>query len=378
MPITTGSQLLQHIVQGGNVSLNDSGQVQQQSGLAKFFQGLADIFCGLTASGRAGIAERNARLEEAMADLIRRDELLPNLTSGPLPPPGEGARASINKALVNLFVDQALHEGDVPETMWATTKKVVQALMQENPDLLASTDSAGLKSFAREMVGKIMADPELRSGMNQGYSKGPEGMEVFTVFISDTIRSSFGDVLRKGTMNPQTGICDSFSLDATRGTPPTINGVCLDPGAGQRTADEYNQQLINTVPLPARPFVSLLTSQIGINGALIALVGDKNGTNPKINSERTMGMQPEKFLYGGEEYKYTVTTYPDRVDVHLSFQTKGIFVDPELTQRGVRVGADDFSVTVSVPLGQFPVPEGTVPDFTVHSLTRQPFTAYGG
>ena len=380
MSITTGAQLLQHISQGGSVSLDGSGALQQQGGLAKFFQGIADAFRGLTAAGRAGMAQRNARLEEAMAELVRRDELLPNLASGPLPPPpGEGARVSINKALANMFTVQILRESGQPETMHATTQKVVQAILRENPEALDTTDSAALKSFVQRIVGEIMADPELRAGMNQGYSKGPEGMEEFTAFISDTIRSSFGDVLRKGTMNPQTGICDSFSLDATRGTPPTINGVCIDPGEGQRATEEYNQQLINAVPLPARPLVSLLTSQIGINGALIALVGDKHGTNPKINSERPMGMQPEKFLYGGEEYKYTVTTHPDRVDVHLSFQTKGLFVAPDLTQQGIRVGADDFSVTVSVPLNQFPLPEGqTLPDFSVHSMTRRPFTTYGG
>ena len=104
MSITTGAQLLQHISQGGSVSLDGSGALQQQGGLAKFFQGIADAFRGLTAAGRAGMAQRNARLEEAMAELVRRDELLPNLASGPLPPPpGEGARVSINKALANMF-----------------------------------------------------------------------------------------------------------------------------------------------------------------------------------------------------------------------------------------------------------------------------------
>ena len=373
MAINMGAELLQHIGQGGHVSLDGSGQLQQQSGISKFFQGIADAFRGLTAAGRAGIAERNARLEEAMADLIRRDELLPNLTAGPLPPAGEGARVSINKALANMFTDQILRETGQPETMRATTQKIVQEALTANPALAGGNDPKALKDFVHRTVTQLMSDPQLRAAMNQGYSKGPEGVEPVLEFMRTDLTETFLAPGQQREINPETGVHKAFLADSNR-TAPTINGVQLGPG---RTMEQCGQQLMEAVPLPARPIVSLLASQAGLNGSLLMLVVNGLGDGTYLNSEQPTGepFPMDKLHYGGQGTEYTITTHPDRVEVQVHFQTKGVLQPGHSpTGDGINFPGDDFTVTVSVPLDQFPLEPGTAPHIRVHDFTRRPVT----
>lgn len=76
MRIESSQQMFQHIENGGNLKLNKEGQLESQSAVGRFFQKIGDAFRSLTASGRAAIETRNARLHEAMADMVRRDALV--------------------------------------------------------------------------------------------------------------------------------------------------------------------------------------------------------------------------------------------------------------------------------------------------------------
>ena len=372
MPITTGPQVLQHISQGHQLTLDGSGTLQQQGGISKFLQSIGDALRGLTAAGRAGIAERNARLENAMADLIRRDELLPNLASGPLPPLPEGARAFINKALANMFVEQSLRDMGQPETLAPTTKKVVQQVLEANPGLASSTDAAALKAEVNKVVRQLMANPHTRAAMNQSYVKGPEDMDVFTNFVHDDLLATFRDPGQQRYFDPETGMHRSYGLDAERGLAPRINGARLERGS---TRQQREQQLMDQIPPTARPFVSMVTSQAGLGGSLLSMVLTGSGTGTHMNSE-IPGGQPfpmGDIPYTNKGIAYTVTTHPDRVDVQMKFQAD---VAVPLNYPGiedvVHIDGDEISVTVSVPLGQFPLAPGTDPQLTVHSMTRTP------
>lgn len=95
MIIQNSQQLLQHIDSGGSLSFNRQGQIQEQSGAAKFFQSIGDAFRSLSESGRAKIEARTIELGNAMGDMVARDKL-PNLAQGVLPSAGalksEGAK----------------------------------------------------------------------------------------------------------------------------------------------------------------------------------------------------------------------------------------------------------------------------------------------
>ena len=76
MRIESSQQMFQHIENGGNLKLNGEGRLETQSAAGRFFQKIGDAFRSLSASGRAAIETRTARLHEAMADMVRRDALV--------------------------------------------------------------------------------------------------------------------------------------------------------------------------------------------------------------------------------------------------------------------------------------------------------------
>ena len=171
MRIDSSQQMFRHIENGGNLKLNSDGQLETQSAAGHFFQKIGDAFRSLSAGGRASIETRNARLHEAMADMVRRDALVnPAQANIPQPPISQLQRS---RMCANLAMAGELTKLP-PETRAATRALVLYQL--EKHDVL-NRDAGTIRANIPQFMQIITGDPVLSSAMKCSYSRTREQLQ---------------------------------------------------------------------------------------------------------------------------------------------------------------------------------------------------------
>lgn len=219
MRIESGQQMFQHIENGGNLKLNREGQLETQSAAGRFFQKIGDAFRSLTASGRAAIETRNARLHEAMADMcggmrwstrLRRKFRTPMTDRAQRSEfamrPGTGAgpeqtAEGIPRGRRNLAL-HVLHSKGMPE----------------------NGDPASVGGETRAIMRHIEQHPGLRDGLRCDYARTNAQLQPLLREMTADLRAEYAH--QKAQHINEDGMHDSYVKDAKRGSVRSINGPC--------------------------------------------------------------------------------------------------------------------------------------------------------
>lgn len=348
MRIDSSQQMFRHIENGGNLKLNSDGQLETQSAAGHFFQKIGDAFRSLSAGGRASIETRNARLHEAMADMVRRDALVnPAQANIQQPPISQLQR---NRMCANLAMAGELAKLP-PETRAATRALVLYQL--EKHDVL-NRDAGTIRANIPQFMQIITGDPVLSSAMKCSYSRTREQLQPMMNEIADAMKAEFQKPSQQAGI--KNGIHEIFPKDAKRDSISSINGQPVDktnPG-GQLKA------LVPDDKISA--FISFAASQAGIEGDLYTHLALPGGTKPFPDSPELGELQAKGLHLGTPNHKYDLHIQNGkatiRLDIDIALQALGS------PNKGHGLGGSKYTAIMEIDLNQ-DMTGKIVPDFTL-------------
>lgn len=384
--ITTGVQLQRYLENGGYVQLNSQGGLETQSGISHFFQKIGDAFRGLSTSGRRELAARNARLQDAMASMLRQPGALPNLGETRLA--STSVEGGAEKAILLRMAVDRMVRGDDPDVPVGTgipagDQKGVQEAVLKYLDYYPPADRSlsGMRAKAGRFLTDILTKPGMLKACKTSFTVDPGRASAIHAALQKSITDEY--LREKDHTIDRDGFHDSYLLDAVRGDVTSINGQPLR-GAPLRPDTRYlnlkdpqhapfpphvqglMEQMADLVPdREIRGFVSMLASQAGIEGALsMHLVA---GVPPADDGVATMSdLGPNGMIMQFPEHEYCLNVGNDGV-LHI---TCNLTAENIMTQN-VKAGAppmglarNAYEVSVNIDLNQ-DMTGKDVPDFTV-------------
>ena len=186
MRIESSQQMFQHIENGGNLKLNKEGQLESQSAVGRFFQKIGDAFRSLTASGRAAIETRNARLHEAMADMVRRDALVNPAQANIQSPMTE--RAQHNEFAMRLGLAQGLSK--LPKEARAAARNLALHVLHSK-GMPGQGDPASVGRETQSIMRHIEQTPALRDGLRCDYARNNAQLQPLLREMTGDLRAEY-------------------------------------------------------------------------------------------------------------------------------------------------------------------------------------------
>lgn len=365
MRIESGQQLMQHIENGGNLALNDRGELTTQSGAAHFFQKIRDAFRSLTASGRAYIETRNANLQAAMSELVRQDTLI-NPTQVQANPQQAVDGASRNTLVMNLAMARGLAQ--LPQE----TRSAARALAEHRlaaQGLPQNGTPAQAARATREVLESFRNNPAMLKALTQDYSRTAEEMQPMLEAMHRDMRNDYIDQIREGNSNygpNNNGIHEAYFKDTARGSIRSLNGnvPALDR---QGIRDELTALVPDKT---MRSFVSYLASQSGMEGSLAVMLQTPDGVKDHPNAAGFPEINANGLMPRNTNHKYDITVRDNTATITLDMDV--------LLQTGdtahKTLGGGHYNMTVTVDLAQ-DMTDKTMPDFTIVNASRTPIQA---
>jgi hypothetical protein len=372
MQIQDSQSMIQHIGNGGSLMLDKQGQLETQSAVGRFFQKIGDVFRSITSSGRAAIETRNANLNTAMANMLRRDTLV-NPAQGEIFSPMTKTQRN---ALVMRFTVARAARDFPPEARAAAQTLGLELLRLQG--LPEHGNPAETHGKALEVMNKIR-DNEMVCKVLRccDYARTHEELRPQLGEMSDHMRDSFRR--DKDSLIKPNGMHPSYLLDAVRHSVRTINGQ--PPNYA-----DFENDFLKLIPDPKfSGFLSMIASQAGLEAALSLqlLQSGKTPDNPDMPS--LAEMVDKGILMEFPEHRYDITVDGDKARVRLEIDaifmarmddvTRVLGIDshasPSNDNRPLGGGRYTFEMVVDLKQDM----EGKdVPDFELVNASREPIT----
>lgn len=361
MRIESSQQMFQHIENGGNLKLNSEGQLETQSAAGRFFRKIGDAFRSLTASGRAAIETRNARLREAMADMVRRDTLI-NPTQAEIPNPmAEQTRR--NGFIMNLALAPGLSQ--LPAESRAAARNLALHVLHTK-GMPEQGDPAAVSREARAIMRHIQDNPVLCDGLRCDYARGHDQLQPLLEEMTGDIRT---DYMRQKDHNiNEEGMHNSYLKDALRGSIRSINGHTPDSA-------DFEGEFKALIPdKKIRGFLSMMASQAGLEGSLSKqlLLPGMAKDNPHFPGYPEMMAQG--LLIEFPHHQYDISVEGDKA--HIVLEMDAVvkcrhFAEVDFENQSVSLGDGRYTLEMEVDLNQ-DMSGKDIPDFTLANFSRTP------
>lgn len=348
MRIESSQQMFQHIENGGNLKLNKEGQLESQSAVGRFFQKIGDAFRSLTASGRAAIETRNARLHEAMADMVRRDALVnPAQAEIQRPPITQIER---NRMCANLAMAGELAKLP-PESRAAARALVLHQLEKHN---VLNRGAEVIRANIPQFMQIITSDPVLSSAMKCSFSRTSAQLQPMMNEVADDMKAEFQKPSQQAGI--ENGIHEVFPKDARRDSIRSINGQPVDkanPG-GQLKA------LVPDDKMSA--FISFAASQAGIEGSVYKHLATSGGTKPNPDSPDVGQLASKQLLLATPNHNYELSIQNGKATIRLDMD---VAIQPFGTaHQGHGLGGTKYTAIMEIDLNQ-DMTGKDIPNFTL-------------
>lgn len=361
MRIESGQQMFQHIENGGNLKLNREGQLETQSAAGRFFQKIGDAFRSLTASGRAAIETRNARLHEAMADMVRRDALV-NPAQTEIPNPMTD-RAQRSEFAMRLELAQGLSK--LPKESRAAARNLALHVLHSK-GMPENGDPASVGGETRAIMRHIEQHPGLRDGLRCDYARTNAQLQPLLREMTADLRAEYAH--QKARHINEDGMHDSYVKDAKRGSVRSINGHAPD-------AADFEGEFKALIPdEKMRGFLSMMASQAGVEGSLAKqlMMPDLAKDNPDFPGFQEMVQNGLLLEFPHHKYDISVEGGQARIRLEMDAVVKGHQFDGELVaEKPVSLGGGRYSLEMVVDLNQ-DMTGKDIPDFTLVNASREP------
>ncbi|MBQ4492859.1 MAG: hypothetical protein II967_06205 [Deltaproteobacteria bacterium] len=384
--ITTGVQLQQYLETGGYVQLNSQGALETQSGISRFFQKIGDAFRGLSASGQQALADRNTRLQDAMASMLRQQGVLPNL--GETRIASTSVKGGVEQAiLLRMAVSRMVSGGDsnvaVGNGIPASDQKGVQEAVLKYLEYYPPADRSlqGMRAKAGRILTNFLTTPGMLKACKTSFTVDPGRATAIHAALHQSISDEY--LKEQDHTIDENGFHNSYLLDAVRGDVASINGQPLrtaplhpdtnyldvtKPGSPSRPPNEQGilEQMADIIPdKKIRGFVTMLASQAGIEGSLSIHLA--TGTPPADDEVATLpDLIPIGMAMEFPKHKYALNVSNDGV-LHVTCNLTAQNTVVQNTRTGVPplvLASNAYEVVVNIPLNQ-DMTDKDVPDFTV-------------
>jgi hypothetical protein len=374
MQIQNSQSLSQHLASGGSLTLGKQGQLETQSAAGRLFQKIGDAFRSITSSGRAAIETRNANLNTAMANMLRRDTLV-NPARNEIPSSAAPSRADSFAARFGMT--QGLRK--FPRELRSAARNLGQQLLRL-PGVLGQGGPAETRAKVLEVMNKIRHDPVVFNALRYDYARSQTQLKPLLPEIGDGLRAIFMD--QKDRYINQDGIHANYLSDAERDL-DSINGRKPD------TADLVNE-LKDLVPdQKIRGFLSMVPTQTGLIGALYSQfqASGKTRDNPDMPDLAELlgkGLQTHTL-----DHHYDMVVEGGKARVKLEMDTVikpasglqnvagalGIDFDGAVADtEGRHLGGGRYTIEIEVDLNQ-DMTGKDIPDFELVNASRVPLPA---
>ena len=358
MRIESSQQMFQHIENGGNLKLNKEGQLESQSAVGRFFQKIGDAFRSLTASGRAAIETRNARLHEAMADMVRRDALVNPAQANIQSPMTE--RAQHNEFAMRLGLAQGLSK--LPKEARAAARNLALHVLHSK-GMPGQGDPASVGRETQSIMRHIEQTPALRDGLRCDYARNNAQLQPLLREMTGDLRAEY--MHQKDRHISKDGMHDSYVKDATRGSVRSINGHAPN-------AADFEGEFEALIPdKKMRGFLSMMASQAGLEGSLCKqlLAEGMAKDNPDFPGYQEMIQNGLLIEFPHHKYDISVEDGQARIRLEMDAVVKAHMFEGELI--GQTLGGGRYSVEMVVDLNQ-DMTGKDIPDFTLVNASRTP------
>ena len=361
MRIESSQQMFQHIENGGNLKLNGEGRLETQSAAGRFFQKIGDAFRSLSASGRAAIETRTARLHEAMADMVRRDALVnPAQTDIPNPVADQVRR---NEFAMRLSLAQ--EAAGLPKESRAAARNLALQVLQSR-GMPEQGDPASISREVQSIMRHIGQNPVLRDGLRCDYARGHAQLQPMLREMAGDIRAEY--TRQKDRNIREDGMHNSYLKEALRGSVRSINGHAPN-------AADFEGEFKALIPdTRMRGFLSMMTSQAGVEGSLCKqlLLPGMAKDNPDFPGYTEMVQHG--LLLEFPHHTYDVSVENDKAHVRLEMDAvvrSQQFAGELFGEHPVSLGGGRYTVEMVVDLNQ-DMSGKTIPDFSLINASRTP------